>query len=217
MFDYEAGEKQKLTMIMVAFAGLLAGMFFTMLLMPQQDSRAARKAHAAANATRATTDPDVTGGGRMTAGAAGAYPSGAPSAQAAVGGAPALLVDRGQASAFMQQGWLSYVWDLSAATAKAHQEEAIKYMTPECAAAYRANVWTDGLAKQVQESGLQSSFQLRSCDVSDNLADGSVVVKVKGTQQLGANGKGRTRDINFEYMLKQTPDGLKVAGISEGT
>ena len=214
MFDYEAGEKQKLTMIMVAFAGLLAGMFFTMLLMPQQDSRAARKAHAAANATRATTDPDVTGGGRMAPGAAAAYPGGSP---AAAPGAPGLLVDRGQASAFMQQGWLSRIWDLSAASARTHQEEAIKYMTPECAAAYRANVWTEALAKQVQESGLQSSFTLKTCDVSDNLSDGSVVVKVKGTQQLGANGKGRTRDINFEYMLKQTPDGLKVAGISEGT
>ncbi len=31
MFDYQAGEKYKLTLIMVAIAGLMAGAFFTIL------------------------------------------------------------------------------------------------------------------------------------------------------------------------------------------
>lgn len=55
MFDYQAGEKYKLTLIMVGFAGLMAGMLFTMLVMPQPDPRAmkARKAPAW------TKDPDA--------------------------------------------------------------------------------------------------------------------------------------------------------------
>src|SRR5688572_25663276 len=59
MFDYQAGEKYRLTLVMVGVAGLIAGMFFAILLMPTSEapSRAKRVAM-----TRAMTDPDVTGG-----------------------------------------------------------------------------------------------------------------------------------------------------------
>src|SRR5437868_6583038 len=138
MFDYQAGEKYKLTLIMVSIAGLIAGMFFTMLLMPQESASAHRKA---APTTRAMSDPDVTGRrggdgpmGNDLTGGGGAYAQAqAQAGQQAGMPDPASMVDRGAAQMFMQN-WLPRVWDLSAQTAAANQEEAIKWMTPECAA-----------------------------------------------------------------------------------
>jgi hypothetical protein len=222
MFDYQAGEKYKLTLIMVGVAGLLAGIFFTMLLMPTE-APASRKRAAM---TRAQMDPDVTGGSKFAsspvaaqmfaaAGAMQGAPGGQPgSAQAQ---APAAnQVDRAAVPNWMNQ-WLPRVWDLGASSAQSSQEWAIQQMTPNCAAAYRNNIWTAGLAKQVQDSGLQSTFTPSTVDVSDNLQDGSVVVKVKGVQILSAaNGNQKQRIINVEYMVISTPEGIKVAGISEG-
>lgn len=209
MFDYQAGEKYRLTLIMVGVAGLIAGMFFCMLLMPTAEPTRGRKQVAM---TRAMTDPDVTGGGSRGAGGR------AQGIAAAVVGnqMPVDMVDRSQAQMFMQN-WLARVWDLNASTATASQDEAMKWMTPECANAYRQNIWTPELSKQVQESGLQSSFQPKDINVSDNLADGSVVVKVTGTQNLIAAAGQKSKDVHLEYMLKQTADGIRVAGISEGT
>lgn len=216
MFDYQAGEKYKLTLIMVGVAGLLAGMFFTLLLMPAPEPSSARHRNNMVN-PRISNDPDITGrrGGYGGAGGEGGEATAGGASAAAPGSAPA-LVDRAQAQVFMN-GWLPRVWDLSAQTATVNQEEAIKWMTPECANAYRHNIWTPELAKQVSESGLQSRFQIRDMNVSDNLSDGSVVIKMHGVQTLGVGGKtGRTREVSIEYMMKQTPDGLRIAGISEG-
>lgn len=227
MFDYQAGEKYKLTLIMVAVAGVLAGIFFTMLLMPTE-APASRKRAAM---TRAQMDPDVTGGSRfasspLAAGmlqAAGALP-GSEQQGGGPGGAPAApnvppgqMVDRAQVPNFMQT-WLPRIWDLGATTAQAAQEWAIGQMTPNCAAAYRANVWTPQLAKQVTDSGLQSVFTISSVEPGENLADGSVEVKVKGIQVMSAaNGQQKQRTVNVTYMVVQTPEGLKIAGISNNS
>jgi hypothetical protein len=56
MFDYQAGEKYKLTLIMVGIAGLMAGIFFTMLLMP---TPAPQRAHRPRPAW--ADHPDITG------------------------------------------------------------------------------------------------------------------------------------------------------------
>lgn len=214
MFDYQAGEKYKLTLIMVAVAGLLAGIFFTMLLMPTESPASSRRKQG--QVTRAMTDPDVTGGGSHGYGAspiaAAVLNQGQGAAQAQPG---AQLADRGTARQFMDT-WLQRVWDLGANSAVQSQEWAISQMTPACAAAYRQNIWTSGLAQQVQQSGLQSAFTPAVVDVSENLSDGSVVVKVKGVQVLSAaTGQQKSRQISVEYMVIQTADGLKVAGISE--
>jgi hypothetical protein len=89
-------------------------------------------------------------------------------------------------------------------------------MTPDCAAAYRQNIWSADTAAQISQSSLQSEFHIRTMEVSNNLADGSVVVKVQGTQILKAPAGQKSKDVNLEYMLKQTPDGIRVAGISDG-
>lgn len=213
MFDYQAGEKYKLTLIMVGFAGLMAGMLFTMLVMPQPDTRkAARKAPAW------TKDPDAGGyrGPRS-----GYIPQdGQPATAAGVPPAPQQpageLTDPNMALNLVET-WLPVVWDLSAATAPASQEKAIAYMTPECANAYRQNIWTADMAKQIQDSGLQSSFSPKKVSAGQNQPDGSVVIYVEGEQILQVAGKpARARPVKMEYLVRKFPEGLRIAGISEG-
>jgi hypothetical protein len=113
--------------------------------------------------------------------------------------------------------WLAYTWDLSAASAQHSQEQAIMYMTPECAMAYRQNIWTPEIAKQIQQSGLQTKFECSRLQAGAPQSDGAVVVFVEGTQTLSVPGKGdQVRPINYQYLIKSTADGLRVAGISEG-
>jgi hypothetical protein len=219
MFDYQAGEKYKLTLIMVGLAGLIAGMFFTLLLMPSGEAPARHRHGGGGQSQRVMSNPDITG---HRDGGFGSSPSnesesgggGGGGGQSGPGPSASSYIDKSQAQMFMG-GWLPQVWDLSASSAAANQAEAMRWMTPDCAAAYQRNVWTPDLAKQVQESGLQSSFRASEINVSDNQSDGSVIVKVKGIQTLGANGKNKQRPVNLEYMLKQTPDGMRIAGISD--
>src|SRR6202035_3893413 len=98
MFDYQAGEKFKLTLIMVGFAGLMAGMLFTMLLMPTPDATPRHRPH-----QRYMDNPDITGG---------RAPSGAASAAAASTGAPVSVTDPNAALSMIEQ-WLPIAWDLS--------------------------------------------------------------------------------------------------------
>src|SRR5437762_13651666 len=95
----------------------------------------------------------------------------------------AVQTDPGTAKTLIER-WLPVAWDLSAGTAKASQERAMAYMTPECADAYRKNIWSPDLEKQINESGLQSSFAAQSISVGGTEADGSAVVFVSGTQTL---------------------------------
>lgn len=210
MFDYQAGEKFKLTLIMVGFAGLMAGMFFTMLLLPTPEPTAAR--HRAR--PKYADNPDITGRAPLPGNGAG----GAQAAQPNDGMPmpPANPVDPGTAQTLIQQ-WLPYAWDLSAGSAKNSQAQAMAYMTADCAVAYRQNIWTDDLAKQIEQSSLQSSFQLHALQTSAQQADGSVVVFVQGQQILTVPGKGqRTRPVNLKYLVKQTAEGIRIAGIEEG-
>jgi len=224
MFDYQAGEKFKLTLIMVGFAGLMAGMLFTMILMPQSEPPSHRGKHA-------KTDP--AGGGVRDAGNAYAmaqqrasrYLGGGDSQQAAAAqAAPQAAPQSAQgpttdptiATNFLET-WLPSAWDLNAGTARASQEKAILCMTPECALAYRQNVWTNDLSKQIEDSGLQSTFQPRKVAASQTQPDGSVVVFVEGDQVLQVPGKGsQSKPVKYEYLVKTTSEGLRIAGISEG-
>lgn len=210
MFDYQAGEKQKLTLIMVGFVGLMAGMLFTMLVMPPGPPPAKARAH-----QRFMDDPDVTGGrggGRRY----GAAPAAVAAAQPQQAQQPYVAMDKGAAQSLIQS-WLTPAWDLSAGTARASQEQAMAYMTPDCKQAYQQNIWTPEIAKSIEESGLQSTFQLAGISASDQQADGSVVVFVQGMQVLTVPGKGvKQRQVRMEYMVRQTPEGPRIAGISEG-
>jgi hypothetical protein len=209
MFDYQAGEKYKLTLIMVGVAGLMAGMFFMLLLSPTPEPHRTRVQAAYME------NPDITG--------QASYPQQQParpddSAQAVNQQAapPANAADPVTAMNLVEQ-WLPLAWDLSAGTAKASQEKAILYMTADCASAYRKNIWTPDIAKQIDESGIKSTFKARRVSAGNNQSDGSVVIFVEGEQVLAVPGKGsRSRQVKLEYLVRFTNDGLRIAGISEG-
>jgi hypothetical protein len=223
MFDYQAGEKYKMTLLMVGFAGVMAGMLFTMLFMPQNaepPKRAQRPAW--------MNDPDTNGGRGAGAHAPGRHggPRGSDDGKgqeaagqqmpAAAQIAAAQVADP-QAAATLLAEWLPVAWDLNAGSAAKSQEQAIQYMTPECATAYRQNVWNPDMQKRVQESGLQTSFTVSKVLPGQPQSDGSVVILVEGTQVLTVPGKGsREQPVKYEYLVKQTAEGLRIAGISEG-
>jgi hypothetical protein len=200
MFDYSAGEKLKLTLIMVGFAGVMAGMFFTMLLMPTSEVPQAHRRQM----PKWASDPDVTGG-RMPGPAASAQAAAMQgiSPQAAAQAAQPSAVDQSAGLALIGQ-WLDLSWDMSAD------------MTPACATAYQSNVWTPEVAKQVQDSGLKSTFTKTSVTSGGVQQDGTLIVNVEGQQVLTVPGKGeQVRQVKLQYLLTQTPDGIRIAGISE--
>lgn len=193
-----------MTLIMVGLAGLLAGIFFTVLLMPSPEPVRRRPVPAYMR------DPDVTG--RVAA-----MPPGPGAAEAMTPpAAPVAVANPGVARTLIEQ-WLPLAWDLSSGTAKQSQEKAIAYMTPECADAYRRNIWTADLARQIDEAGIKSSFTTQRVEAGELQADGSVVIFVEGVQVLSVEGRGSSsRPVKLEYLIRQTPEGLRIAGISEG-
>ena len=201
MFDYQAGEKFKLTLIMVAFAGVMGGMLFTLLLMPQ-DNPKQRKHHK----VNWSTSAQEGSSGR----------NGRHSAQAPQAPEPPVVQISPSDATNLVQNWLPLAWDLSAGTAGKSQEQAIQYMTPECAAAYKQNVWTPDVAKTIEDARLQSTFVAQKITPGTPQADGSIVIFVEGTQEMSVPGKGTQRkDKKLEYLIKSTAEGLRVAGISE--
>jgi hypothetical protein len=214
MFDYQAGEKYKLTLIMVALAGMMAGMFFTVLLMPTPEAPQARKRQH----QPWMDNPDVTGG-RM-ASAPGAAQAAAPTelqqkAQAAAAAQPAIKTDAVIAQTLVEK-WLPFAFDLSSGSANDSQEKAIACMTPECAQSYRQSVWTPEVAQQISASGIKSSFRATKIIAGAHQTDGSVVITVEGEQILSPPDQpSKQRSVKFEYLLKQTNDGMKICGISE--
>lgn len=204
MFDYQAGEKFKLTLIMVGFAGLMAGMFFTMLLMPSQESPKRRGHHV--NWSTNPNDGSVHTRHRT---------SGAAQQQAQAPQAPVTMVSAEDATSLINQ-WLPLAWDLSAGSARANQEKAIMYMTPDCAQEYKTNVWTPEVAKMIDDAGLKSTFTPSKITPGSPQADGSIVVFVEGVQEMSVPGKGtQQKEKRLEYLIKSTQEGLRVAGISE--
>lgn len=215
MFDYQAGEKYKLTLIIVGFAGAMIGMFFTLLLTPS-----APPSRIAKNRPKWADNPDVTGGGQSS-GRQGraidgyqANPQEALAQQAAA--QPYVKTDANQAQTLVEQ-WLTLAWDFSAATAGASQEKAMQYMSADCAGAYRQNIWTDDMAKTIAASGAVSQFHPSVVRVGETRQDGAVVVVVEGQQVLEVPGKGaNAHEVKLEYLVKSTEDGkMQIAGIAE--
>lgn len=218
MFDYQAGEKYKLTLIMVAIAGAMAGMFFTVLLMPTPEApQARRQKH-----QPWMDNPDVTGGGMRMAGAAqaagprdGTLPDDAQAQQAQ---APAGPVTSATDALSLIEAWIPLAWDLSAGTASTSQEKAILYMTPECAQSYRQNVWTNEISQQIDASGIKSTFRATKVAAGAQQPDGSIVIVVEGEQILNVPDQAsRQRPVKVEYLVKKTQEGLRICGISEAT
>ena len=211
MFDYQAGEKYKLTLIMVGAAGVMAGAFFTLLLSPPAEAP-----HKDKRASKIANDPDMNGAPRMPHGhgmrdnGVPRYPDGTPMPQAP----PAAQVDKNEA-ATMVQNMLPLTWDFNSTSANRSQEMAMAYMTPECANNYRQYVWTPQIAEGVAGAAMTSTFTPTVCQPLTSTEDGSVVIKVEGEQVLVVQGQQRPKHISMEYLVKKTAQGLKVCGVSE--
>ncbi|MBX9689437.1 MAG: hypothetical protein K2X27_22195 [Candidatus Obscuribacterales bacterium] len=205
MFDYQAGEKYKLTLIMVALAGLLAGVFFTVLLMPTPEAAPRRRQPPAW-----ASNPDVTGQAADAPGQPGMEQQG----QEQQG--PALMATDPLQAKNLIENFLPLTWDLSAYSARTHQDQAIQLMTEECKQSYTNNIWTPQIADQIEKSGVQSQFVPKKVEPSPIHSDGSVEVIVEGQQTLAVPGKPpKTRDLKVVYLVRQLPEGLRIAGISE--
>jgi len=209
MFDYQAGEKQKLLLIMTAVSGVVAGAFFTLLLSPPGE--------APQRPTRGgpRRPPNMERGGAGTAplrSVGGMRDNGVQANQPPAGEE----VDKGAAQS-MVQGALQYMWDFNSTTANQSQEQAMALMTADCAQNYRLNVWTPEIAQKVGAAGMTSSFTPQSCEAITSTPDGSVVVKVQGQQILNLQGQApQPKMVMMEYLVKRTPSGqLKICGISE--
>ena len=210
MFDYQAGEKYKLTLIMVGLAGLMAGMFFSVLLMPTPEAPHHRQRPAYAN------NADITGQAQVPSQKGTGQVAAQTQQQEQPAAAPISMADPVTSLSLVQE-WLPLAWDLSAGSAKSSQEKAILYMTPECASAYRTNIWTADIAKQIDESGIKSSFSTARVSAGNNQPDGSIIISVDGEQILAVPGKSsRARQVHLDYLVKNTANGLRIAGISEG-
>ncbi|MBC8000524.1 MAG: hypothetical protein IAF58_21415 [Leptolyngbya sp.] len=208
MFDYQAGEKYKLTLIMVAIAGAMAGMFFTVLLMPTPEAPQARKRQQ----QPWMNNPDVTG---RASGAGAAQATTNVAAEQAAAAQPAIKTDPILAQTLVEK-WLPFAFDLTAGSASGSQEKAIACMSAECAQSYRENVWTPDVAKTINESGIKSNFRATKITAGAHQTDGSLVITVEGEQILAIPDQpSKQRNVKFEYLLKQTPDGMKICGISD--
>jgi hypothetical protein len=218
MFDYQAGEKYKLTLIMVGAAGVMAGAFFTLLLSPPgeapQQKPHGRGARGGAGGGAPATDAVLDSSqrhhrGMRDQGAGGPGPqSGGPSA------APAEQADKAE-SRDLVANLLPIIFDFNSVSANRSQEQAMASMTPECATLYRQNVWTAEVAQGVAGASMTSTFTPSMCEAYTSTADGSVVIKVEGEQVLNVQGQQRPKHVSMEYLVKKTPQGLKICGISE--
>jgi hypothetical protein len=201
MFDYQAGERYKMTLIMTAIAGAMGGVFFTAILAPAGPSEAPRKQR-----PKWMDNPDVTGVPRGVAPQDGAVGQQAPSANF-------VPVEEAEETV---RNWLPLAWDFSAGSCTASQDRAIQFMTPECAQNYRQSVWTTDLAMQVEGAGLKNQFQLHKMSAGPNNPDGSIVIFVEGEQVLSVPGQEPLRKpVNMEYIVCRTPEGLRISGISD--
>ncbi len=206
MFDYQAGEKYKMTLIMVAVAGAMAGIFITLILSPTPVPPSKRQR------SKADMNPDVTG-----------IPRGPQERYAQQNGAagqqapPVDNVDNFKAQALVE-GFLPLAWDFNASSSANSQQSAMSLMTPDCAQSYITNIWSPEMATTIASSGMKSRWNQRTVSARPNQADGSIEIVVEGEQVLELPGEPpKPRAVKFVYLVKKASDGnLKIAGISEG-
>ncbi|MBX9673788.1 MAG: hypothetical protein K2X70_10115 [Candidatus Obscuribacterales bacterium] len=202
MFDYQAGEKQKLTLIMTGVTGLIMGITLMAFLSPETGSgpKKTRERPKWAN------NPDVTGKANLPAD----YNGGQGQAK------PENMVQATEAQDMLRQ-WLGYAFDFNSQTCGKSQERAMQFMTPECASSYRSNVWTTELATQIEQANLKNEFILSKMSAGQNNPDGSIVIFMEGEQTFfPPSAPPEKKHISMEYIVKKTPEGLQIAGFHDG-
>jgi len=207
MFDYQAGEKYKMTLITVGLSGVMAGAALTLFLSPQGSGPSGKPRVR----QKADSDPDVTGVARPVGGRylnQGQTPTPPPPS-------PADMVEPNAATELVK-GFLPLAWDFSSATAANSQASAMNLMTPECAQNYKSSVWTDEVASGILGSGIKSNFNQQMVSAGQNLQDGSIEVTVHGSLDMTLPGNPPTsKPCKYIYLVKKFGGPLKIAGISE--
>lgn len=209
MFDYQAGERYKLTLIMVGAVGVIAGIFLMIIVAPP--SEAPRKKRPM---SRSSYDPDVTGIPRSLGGGApgGLTEYGAAPTQ----GAAAVNSADGDAAKDFVRAFASNSFDFTASTAASSQQKAMSMMSPETASNYQANVWGP-VASQVTGSGVTTQFTPSMISTGQANPDGSIVIFLQGQLALNAaDGHIEQKAVNMEYLVQKMPDGsMRISGIQE--
>lgn len=210
MFDYQAGERYKLTLIFVGIAGLMAGVFFTLLLGSTGEPPRPQRGRGA----RGQSAMIPPGSGKMRG---NTYQQQQQQQQLQPTGPQNASEVDSTAARDLIHNFAPLSFDMSAATCDASQAQAIQMMTPEFANTYRATIWTPELSRLVKESGVQSSFTLRTVQALQANADGSIAVRISGTKLLTKmDGESQSNEVNMEYLCQKDTNGqFKVAGIKD--
>lgn len=216
MFDYQAGERYKMTLIMVGVAGIMAGVFFTLLLSPTPEPTKHGRPR-----PKYADNPDITGRPRTPGSEqrSGVYDDGTPvpgSAPAGAGAEPGAGMTDGDKAKDFVHSFIGYAFDLNAASAQQSQSAAMGMMTPDVAQSYRESIWTDEMQKMIPEVGLQSKFTTSKVSLGQTEPDGSVVVFVEGEHTLIVpGGTTKVNRIDMEYLVQSTPQGMRIVGIKD--
>lgn len=207
MFYYQAGDRYKLTLSMVAVAGLMAGVFFTLLLGGGAPSEPPRRARTKQNPYNPDTGAAAVGGrgSSMVTG-----PGGDPNA------ATTPQVSDAQAAQDFVRNFVTYSFNMNSNAASASQAQAMAMMDSETAKAYRNNVWTPDLEQLVTTSNLTSQFNITSISSGQQNPDGSIVIFMNGTQILNSPASGQQqKPVSVEYLVQRGPSGWHIIGIQE--
>lgn len=209
MFDYQAGERYKLTLIMVGAVGVIAGIFLMIIVAPPSESPRKNRPRA-----RSSYDPDVTGIPRSLGGGA---PTGVTEYGTAAGqGVSAPNVADADAAKDFVRAFAFNSFDFTATTAASSQQKAMAMMAPDTASKYQANVWGP-VASQVTESGVTTQFVPSKLSPGQANPDGSIVIFLEGQLSLTApDGRIQQKPVNMEYLVAKMPDGsMRITGIEE--
>ncbi len=213
MFDYQAGERYKITLIFVGVAGLMAGVFFTLLLGSTGEAPRPKrgKGGSAMIQPGSSRRRPVNDGGDPNA---GQYGQGGQNSQG--GPVPPSETDS-LAARDLIQAFAPLSFDMSATTANDSQTRAMEMMTSDFAQTYRTSIWTPELAQLVQESGVRSSFTVHTVSAMQANADGSIAVRLTGTKVMTKpDGESKTDAVNMEYLCQKDASGrFKIAGIKD--
>lgn len=107
--------------------------------------------------------------------------------------------------------WLQQAMDYSLSTGKARHEEAMKWMLPPAAEAFKAQFWSDVVAQGVAQGAMTGAYQSSEISALALNPDGTVAVKAVGalvTQQAGF--APQTQSLNLQFLIGKTPSGVGI-------
>lgn len=109
------------------------------------------------------------------------------------------------------QWWLGPAMDYSPVNGKTRHEEAMKWMLPAAAEAFKAQFWTDVVSQGVSQGAMTGAYQPSDVTALALNPDGTVAVKAVGalvTQQAGF--PPQSQSLTLHFLVGKNPDGVRV-------